>query len=47
MADYQAMNAVYGELLPNPKPARTTIQAGKLPGDFLVEIEAVVARPHC
>lgn len=47
MDDYAAMNAVYGELLPNPKPARTTIQAGKLPGNFLVEIEAVVARPHC
>ncbi|TLD17027.1 uncharacterized protein PgNI_02074 [Pyricularia grisea] len=47
MDDYAAMNAVYSELLPNPKPARTTIQAGKLPGNFLVEIEAVVARPHC
>ncbi|KAK0382912.1 hypothetical protein NLU13_8828 [Sarocladium strictum] len=47
MGDFQAMNAVYSALLPNPKPARTTIQAGKLPGDFLIEIEAVVARPHC
>ncbi|KAH7374832.1 translation initiation inhibitor [Plectosphaerella cucumerina] len=47
MGDFAAMNAVYSRLLPNPKPARTTIQAGKLPGNFLVEIEAVVARPHC
>ncbi|KAH6693593.1 translation initiation inhibitor [Plectosphaerella plurivora] len=47
MDDFAAMNAVYGRLLPNPKPARTTIQAGKLPGNFLVEIEAVVARPKC
>lgn len=47
MDDFAAMNGVYGKLLPNPKPARTTIQAGKLPGNFLVEIEAVVARPHC
>jgi enamine deaminase RidA (YjgF/YER057c/UK114 family) len=47
MGDFQAMNAVYSKLLPDPKPARTTIQAGKLPGNFLIEIEAVVARPHC
>jgi enamine deaminase RidA (YjgF/YER057c/UK114 family) len=47
MDDFAAMNAVYGRMLPDPKPARTTIQAGKLPGDFLVEIEAVVAQPHC
>jgi enamine deaminase RidA (YjgF/YER057c/UK114 family) len=47
MGDYAAMNKVYSSLLPNPKPARTTIQAGKLPGDFLIEIEAVVAMPHC
>ncbi|PKS11721.1 hypothetical protein jhhlp_001709 [Lomentospora prolificans] len=47
MDDYSDMNKVYGSLLPNPKPARTTIQAGKLPGNFLVEIEAVAALPHC
>lgn len=47
MDDFAAMNAVYGSLLPDPKPARTTIQAGRLPGDFLVEIEAVVSMPHC
>lgn len=47
MDDFAAMNAVYGRMLPDPKPARTTIQAGKLPGDFLVEIEAIVAQPHC
>lgn len=47
MGDFAAMNAVYSSMLPNPKPARTTIQAGRLPGNFLVEIEAVVARPHC
>jgi enamine deaminase RidA (YjgF/YER057c/UK114 family) len=40
------MNEVYGAMLPYPKPARTTVQAGKLPGDFLVEIEAVAAVPN-
>ncbi|KEY65286.1 hypothetical protein S7711_01804 [Stachybotrys chartarum IBT 7711] len=47
MDDFAAMNAVYRELLPNPKPARTTIQAGRLPGNFLIEIEAVAAIPQC
>jgi len=29
------------QLLPNPKPARTCIQAGKLPSDVDIEIEAI------
>jgi enamine deaminase RidA (YjgF/YER057c/UK114 family) len=29
------------QLLPNPKPARTCIQAGKLPNDVDVEMEAI------
>ena len=29
------------QLLPTPKPARTCIQAAKLPGDVDVEIEAI------
>jgi len=40
------MNEVYGAMLPYPKPARTTVQVGKLPGDFLVEIEAVAVVPN-
>ena len=47
MGDYSAMNEVYGALLPDPKPARSAIQVAKLPGDFLIEIEAVVAMPSC
>jgi enamine deaminase RidA (YjgF/YER057c/UK114 family) len=46
MSDFSAMNEVYSEYLPSPKPARTTIQAGQLPGNFLVEIEAVAAIPE-
>lgn len=34
---------ISGELLPTPKPARTCIQAAKLPGDVDVEIEAIAA----
>lgn len=45
MSDYTAMNEVYGSMLPTPKPARTAVEVGKLPGNFLVEIEAVAAIP--
>ncbi|KAF8577871.1 Endoribonuclease L-PSP [Ramaria rubella] len=43
MDDFAAMNEVYEKLLPSPKPARTCIQAGKLPFDVDVEIEAIAA----
>lgn len=33
----------YSQLLPVPKPARTCIQAGKLPYDVDIEIEAIAA----
>ncbi|KAF5374144.1 hypothetical protein D9615_008822 [Tricholomella constricta] len=41
MDNFVAMNEVYEKLLPSPKPARTCIQAGKLPNDVDVEIEAI------
>ena len=41
MDDFVAMNEVYSELLPTPKPARTCIQAAKLPNDVDVEMEAI------
>ncbi|HEX2032594.1 MAG TPA: Rid family detoxifying hydrolase [Chloroflexota bacterium] len=39
--DFQAFNAVYAQYFPTDPPARTTIQAGRLPGDIRVEIEVV------
>jgi enamine deaminase RidA (YjgF/YER057c/UK114 family) len=45
MSDYTAMNEVYGAMLPSPKPARTAVEVGKLPGNFLIEIEAIAAIP--
>lgn len=39
--DFQAMNAVYAEFFPEQPPARSTIQAGRLPAGALVEIEAI------
>jgi 2-iminobutanoate/2-iminopropanoate deaminase len=43
MADFTAMNAVYAEFFPPDKnpPARTTVQAARLPLGALVEIDAV------
>ena len=43
MDDFKAMNAVYAEFFPADKapPARTTVQAAKLPLGALVEIDVV------
>lgn len=42
--DFPAVNEVYGEYVGESRPARSTIQAGALPGGFLVEIESIAAR---
>ena len=42
--DFAAMNEVYAQYFTAPAPARTTIQAGALPGDITVEIECVARR---
>ena len=39
--DFAAMNEVYGSYFKPPYPARTTIQAGALPGGIAVEIECI------
>lgn len=41
MNNFSAMNGVYATFFPNDPPARTTIQAARLPGDALIEIETV------
>ena len=42
MDNFAEMNEVYEKLLPTPKPARTCIQAARLPKDeFEIEIEAI------
>ncbi|HZJ09800.1 MAG TPA: RidA family protein [Trueperaceae bacterium] len=38
LGDWAAFNEVYAELMPDPKPVRTAVQAGLLPG-LLVEVE--------
>lgn len=41
MADFAKMNAIYEAAFSPHKPARTTIQAAKLPLDCRVEIEVI------
>jgi 2-iminobutanoate/2-iminopropanoate deaminase len=41
MNDFAKMNAVYGQHFTEPYPARTTIEAARLPKDVLVEIDVV------
>ena len=41
MNDFAAMNAVYAEYFPAPQPARSTIQAARLPRDCRVEIDVI------
>ena len=41
MADFQAVNAVYGARFPDRPPARSTVQVAALPRGGLIEIEMV------
>ena len=44
MADFAAVNAIYATFMPDPPPARSTVQAAALPKGGLVEIEAIARR---
>jgi len=44
IADFATVNEVYGSYFAAGYPARSAVQAGALPGGFLVEIEVVAAR---
>ncbi len=43
--DFARFNNVYKKYFPQNSPARTTFQAGKLPLDVQVELDAMVALP--
>ena len=45
LADFEAVNAVYGEFFGAHRPARSTVQVARLPRGGRVEIEAVALRP--
>lgn len=46
LADFGAMNEVYGDFFGNHRPARSTVQVAALPGGAKVEIEAWAYVPH-
>ena len=41
MDDFAAVNGVYAELFGDTKPARSCVQAARLPKDVKIEIEAI------
>lgn len=43
MNDFQKMNRVYSRYFPAAPPARSTVEAARLPLDTLVEIDAIAA----
>lgn len=46
IADFGAVNEVYGRFFPDPPPARSTFAVAALPRGARVEIEAVARLPH-
>jgi 2-iminobutanoate/2-iminopropanoate deaminase len=46
MSDFAAMNEVYGTIFAAPAPARSTIQAARLPRDARVEIDVIAHLPR-
>jgi 2-iminobutanoate/2-iminopropanoate deaminase len=43
MADFPKMNEVYGRYFASTPPARSTVQAARLPRDVSVEIDAIAS----
>jgi 2-iminobutanoate/2-iminopropanoate deaminase len=43
MGEFAAMNEVYGRYFPNNAPARSTVEAARLPRDVRVEIDCIAA----
>lgn len=43
MADFPKMNEIYAKYFPGQHPARSTVQAARLPRDVSVEIDCIAA----
>jgi 2-iminobutanoate/2-iminopropanoate deaminase len=41
MGEFARFNEIYARFFPPPLPARTTVEAARLPKDILVEIDAI------
>jgi 2-iminobutanoate/2-iminopropanoate deaminase len=46
LADFETVNAIYGEFFGDHKPARTTIQVAALPKGAKVEIEMIALKSN-
>jgi 2-iminobutanoate/2-iminopropanoate deaminase len=46
MADFNRFNTIYKTFFQKDPPARTALQAGRLPLDVQVEVDAIVALPR-
>ena len=44
LADFAAVNEIYGRFFPAPHPARATVQVSALPAGARVEIDAIAVR---
>ena len=44
LADFAAVNQIYGSYFEDPKPARSTVQVAALPRGARVEIDAIAVR---
>ena len=44
IGDFPVVNKIYGDYFDSGKPARSTVQAGGLPGGYEVEIDLIAAR---
>jgi 2-iminobutanoate/2-iminopropanoate deaminase len=45
MGEFARMNAVYAKFFPAPSPARSTVEAARLPRDVRVEIDLIALAP--
>jgi 2-iminobutanoate/2-iminopropanoate deaminase len=43
MSEFAAMNTAYGEFFAEPYPARSTVQAARLPRDARIEIDVIAS----
>ena len=46
MADFTRMNEIYARYFPKDPPARSTVQAARLPRDVRIEIECIAVVTH-
>jgi 2-iminobutanoate/2-iminopropanoate deaminase len=44
--EFGAMNEVYRQMIPDPKPTRTTVGVAQLIGDARIEISAIAVKSH-